>query len=174
MERTARELMLMRTADLWAEKGTCSRLQVGAVFAREGRILVQGYNGAPAGLPHCNHSCDCPRDIHFSSADPRVPLNKSAVVHLENCNSQKPCDRAVHAEQNGIAWAAREGVGLKGADLYCTHQPCINCARSIINAGIRVVTFRHPYRLQDGIRLLREAGVYLYKFTDDHRSDAIG
>lgn len=159
MERTARELMLMRTADLWAEKGTCSRLQVGAVFAREGRILVQGYNGAPAGLPHCNHDCDC---HHQGTGSYLTP-------HSQDCNSQQPCDRAVHAEQNGIAWAAREGVGLKGADLYCTHQPCINCARSIINAGIRVVTFRHPYRLQDGIELLAEAGVYLYQFDGDTR-----
>lgn len=150
--------MLMRTADLWAEKGTCSRLQVGAVFAREGRILVQGYNGAPAGLPHCNHSCDCGRPHD----------------HWSDCRSSMPCERAVHAEQNGIAWAAREGVGLKDAELYSTHEPCINCARSIINAGIRDVTFRHPYRLHDGLELMREAGIHIYQFTDDRRSSPIG
>lgn len=165
MDRTARELMLMRTADLWAEKGTCSRLQVGAVFAREGRILVQGYNGAPAGLPHCDHECDC---SYFS------PDNFGQTIgHHPKCNSQKPCDRAVHAEQNGIAWAAREGVGLKGCHLYCTHEPCINCARSIINAGVELVTFRHPYRLHDGLDLLEEAGIYLLRFDGDRRTDVV-
>lgn len=156
----------MRTADLWAEKGTCSRLQVGAVFAREGRILVQGYNGAPAGLPHCDHACDCGQ------------VEKSKVVGVgycsADCRSLQPCDRAVHAEQNGIAWAAREGVGLKGSHLYSTHEPCINCARSIINAGVEVVTFRHPYRLHDGINLLYEAGIYLYRFHGDTLTDVIG
>lgn len=163
MKRTQRELMLMRTADLWAEKGTCSRLQVGAVFAREGRILVQGYNGAPAGLPHCDHSCDC-----------ALPPYRDRDHHLPNCNSLQPCERAVHAEQNGIAWAAREGVGLKGAEVYCTHEPCINCARSIINAGINRVFYREPYRLHDGLLLLQEAGVYLYRFDGDTLRDVVG
>ena len=164
MRKTDRELMLMRTADLWAEKGTCSRAQVGAVFAREGRILVQGYNGAPAGLPHCDHSCDCARPPAWD-----LP----GFTHQLSCNSQKPCDRAVHAEQNGIAWAAREGVGLNECHLYSTHEPCINCARLIINAGVEVVTFRHPYRLHDGLALLEEAGIYLYRFIDDRRTDVV-
>lgn len=156
LTKQSRELILMKTAELWAEKGTCSRAQVGAVFAREGRILVQGYNGAPAGLPHCDHSCDCARPPAWD-----LP----GFEHMASCNSLKPCDRAVHAEQNGIAWAAREGVGLKGADLYSTHEPCINCARSIINAGIGEVYFRYPYRLHDGLYLLEEAGIMVRQFV---------
>lgn len=125
----------MATAYLWAERGTCERLKVGCVISREGRILVQGYNGAPPGLPHC------PGDKNFFD------------VHLpEDC-------LAVHAEQNAIAWAARNGVALEGASLHVTHMPCLACARSIITAGISSVMYADRYRDEAGFELLREAGL---------------
>jgi dCMP deaminase len=123
--RPNRETTLLGTAYLWADRSTCARLKVGCVISRDGRILVQGYNGAPAGMPHCDY--------------PHEP---------EDC-------LAVHAEANAIAFAARWGVMLEGAMLTCTHQPCLNCARLIINAGISRVIFSEPYRLKDGLRLLQ-------------------
>lgn len=150
MERPSRTVTLMKTAFLWAERSTCSRLHVGAVFARNGRILVQGYNGAPSGLPHCNHDCTC-------GLYERNRTTQS--THHPSCQSLKPCDNAVHAEQGAIAWAARSGVSLEGSDLYCTHQPCLPCAQSIINAGVKTVRYVEEYRLKDGIRLLTSAGV---------------
>lgn len=131
----------MRTAQLWAERSTCSRLQVGCVIHREGRILVQGYNGAPAGLPHC------------------PDIGKPPHHEPENC-------RAVHAEQNAIAWAARTGVMLEGAELVCTHQPCLNCARLIINAGVGRVVYDAGYRLREGLDLLIEAGIPVFVFSE--------
>lgn len=122
---------LVQTAFIWAQQSTCSRLSVGCVIAREGRILVQGYNGAPAGMDHC------------------PPEHEP-----EQCLS-------VHAEQNAIAFAAKWGVALDGSEMVVTHQPCLSCARSIINAGIRKVYYAEPYRLQDGLELLGDAGVWV-------------
>ena len=154
--RPTREETLMKTAFLWSERSTCSRLSVGAVFSRDGRILTQGYNGAPAGLGHCNHECDC---------------DQWGWVHPDNhhhklCAEIQPCTRAVHAEQNGISFAARWGVGLEGSHLSVTHQPCISCAQSTINAGIVSVDYVHPYRLEAGLLLLGEAGIGVRQVID--------
>lgn len=147
-ERPTRSRALMDTAFIWAARSTCDRLQVGCVIHREGRILTQGYNGAPAGLSHCDHRCNC---------------NKASTmlggVHTPGCNSTLPCTRSAHAEQNAVSYAARYGVELKGARAVVTHQPCLSCAQTLINAGIQAVTYCEPYRLQDGLDLLHEAGI---------------
>lgn len=122
--------MMMAIAQSVSLRGTCPRLQVGAVISREGRVLSLGYNGAPSGLPHCHH--------------------------LEG---EGGCTRAVHAEANAVVWAARIGVAILGAEIHITHMPCLNCARLIINAGIMRVMYSQPYRLTEGIELLNEAGV---------------
>lgn len=123
--RPSRDELMLRTASLWALRSTCSRAQVGCVIAREARIIVQGYNGAPAGMPHCVHTKD------------------------------EPCDIAVHAEANAIAYAARFGVRLDETTLYCTRATCPNCARLIINAGIKRVVYFEDHRDMSGLELLR-------------------
>lgn len=147
MGRISREEMLMGVAQVIAQRGTCSRLQVGAVFSRDGRIISTGYNGVPSGLPHCNHDCNCPA-ADWNNTD-----------HLSDCPAVAPCEDAEHAERNGIAFAARHGLALEGSELHCTHAPCAPCARSIINAGITKVTFETPYRLTQGVELLVAAGL---------------
>ena len=126
----------MGVARLTAERGTCSRLHVGAVIAANHRIISSGYNGAPAGLAHCSH-----------------PLGEEVVTS---------CKRAVHAEANAIAFAARRTSSTEGGELYVTHQPCIDCAKLIINSGIVSVTWAEPYRLLEGVKLLQEAQIKLY------------
>lgn len=160
--RPTREELLVETAFTWAKRSTCSRLQVGAVVHRDGRILVQGYNGAAAGLPHCNHQCDCGRTV------------KHGPPHAVGCNSEMPCLDAVHAEQNAIAFAAKWGVELNHASLVTTHQPCKGCAMSIINAGIEMVTYVYPYRLVDGLSLLMEAGLVVEQYLDWEEPRLIG
>lgn len=168
MTRPSREQVLMETAFLWATRSTCSRLAVGAVIHRDGRILVQGYNGAPAGLPHCDHRCNCGYfQMHRDALGP-------ASGHTDDCHSQPKFCRAVHAEQNAIAWAARVGVRLEGSEMICTHQPCVACARSLINAGVEKVLFVEPYRLMDGLDLLHEAGIEVFRFVDYTHSRLIG
>jgi dCMP deaminase len=121
---------MMETASIWAQRGTCSRLRVGAVLADRDRILVQGYNGNVAGMQHC--------------PDP----------HPEG-----PCETAVHAEENVLYFAANRGIPTQGTTIYVTHAPCYRCARGIVNAGVERVIYQNTYRTMDGVRLLREAGV---------------
>lgn len=130
--------MLMSIAEVVALRSTCNRLQVGAVIAHRGRIISTGYAGAPSGLPHCS---------------PDV------------CNTEFPCTRTVHAEAGSIAYAARAGISVDGASLYCTHAPCIDCSKLIINSGIRSVYYKTPYRKTEGIELLAKAGILVTKFT---------
>lgn len=127
---------LMRTAELWAQRSTCTSLQVGCVISRDSRILVQGYNGVPSGMSHCDHAIDV------------------------------KCGRAQHAERNAIAWAARHGIALNKSEMHTTHAPCYRCAMTIVNAGIVRVTYRSRFidlldqNTQDkGLTLLRDAGV---------------
>ena len=169
MTRPSRDFTLMDTAFLWAQRSTCSRLAVGCVISRNGRILVQGYNGAPAGLSHCSHSCDCIPEQVLSGYDIIID-----VAHEPGCQSSQPCKRAVHAEQSAVAWAAREGVELAGAHASVTHQPCMSCAQSLINAGIVSVDYVEPYRLSEGLHLLTEAGIKINRFVDWASSTVIG
>lgn len=144
----------MATAELVSARSTCSRARVGVVVARAGRQLTSGYNGAPAGLPHCRHHCDCLLD------DPaRHELIITEDAHLIGCNSLKPCTIAVHAEANAIAYAARYGMRLEGADLFTTLSPCVPCSQLIINAGIVRVVYSKEYRDTSGLTLLRQADI---------------
>lgn len=144
--RPSRDEVCMQMAHVAAQRGTCSRAQVGVVIALEGRVLSTGYNGAPAGLPHCSHLCDCPR-------------SRIQGKHSEDCWSQQPCLVASHAECNAIAWAAREGVAIKGATLFTTLVPCLSCAQLIVNSGIVKVIAAQRYRDTSGHDLLQRAGV---------------
>lgn len=156
MARVTRHEMLMEVAEAVAKRGTCSRLQVGAVFAKDGRIVVTGYNGAPAGMPHCVHNARSEM-IGYGLVDgkPILPL----YVEPSGMVSEGGCQIAEHAERNAIAFAARHGLALEGTELFCTDAPCLACARSIINAGVKSVFFLRAYRLTEGVELLRAAGI---------------
>lgn len=131
-ERPTRTDTLLTVAYAMAERSTCTRLHVGCVAAIHGRILSTGYNGAPAGTPHCTHP------------------------------SGEVCSRSVHAEANAVAYAARHGVSLEGAELFATDSPCYTCACLLINAGITAVVFTRKYRDDSGIRLLADVGIKVY------------
>lgn len=135
--------VLMQVAWAWSQRATCSRLSVGALIVQDGRILSHGYNGAPVGMPHCDHSS---KEIGFG---------------LESSGG---CTTAVHAEANAIYYAARRGRSTDGAMLICTHQPCKKCAEAIINAGITHVLYQEPYRDESGLLLLSEAGVQVGQY----------
>jgi dCMP deaminase len=140
----------METAGLWSEHSTCSRLPVGAVISRDGRSFSTGYNGAPAGLPHCDHSlCICG--------------DEPTGYTVDHCPRHGACRTAVHAELNALMFAARYGLMTEGAEIHTTHQPCLNCAMAIINAGIIRVVYLHPYRDNGGLDLLIAAGVTAQK-----------
>ena len=116
-----------------AKRGTCDRARVGAIIVRDRRILTTGYNGSPAGLPHCDE-----------------------IGHLMIAGH---CMRTLHAEQNAIIQAALHGISLAGGAIYVTHQPCLTCAKMIINAGLKRVIYAGHYPDENAVAFLREAGV---------------
>lgn len=130
----------MRIAHEVASRATCERRKVGAVIVAEKRILTTGYNGAPQGLPHCTE----------------------VGCKMENGH----CIRTLHAEQNAIVQAAFFGVSCQGSSLYVTCQPCNNCAKMIINAGIRKVVFEGDYPDPFALELFGAAGVQLVRVAE--------
>lgn len=125
----------LQIAFVVATRSTCDRAHVGAVLVRDRRILTTGYNGAPAGLPHCDD-----------------------VGHLMVAGH---CVRALHAEQNAIIQAALHGVILQDAHAYVTHQPCLTCSKMLIQAGVRRVVYAGNYPDEYSRQFLTEAGVEL-------------
>lgn len=156
--RPPRDAILIAHANITSMRATCSRAKVGVVIAREGRVLVTGYNGAPAGMPHCDHSCDC-RGEYTKGLERKISLQPG--WHDPDCPSVQPCKISVHAECNAIAWAARHGIRLEGGELVTTMCPCLPCAQLIINAGIIRVLAMQEYRSPDGLELLKNAGIAL-------------
>lgn len=162
--------MLMDMARVTAQRGTCDRLQVGAVVSIRGRIISTGYNGVASGLPHCDHSNDIPLQVTYDHPvqidDIRWDITPGHIMETpRDSQFSVGCTRAVHAEQNAVASAARYGSALDGADLHCTHAPCVSCANSIINAGIVRVIYDIPYRIVDGVELLAQAGLEVIDFS---------
>jgi len=131
----------MEIAHLVAKRSSCLRRKVGALLVLDKRILSTGYNGAPAGLAHCNE-VGCIRE------QLKIP---SGERH-ELC-------RGLHAEQNAIIQAAVHGVAIKGAELYCTHYPCAVCAKMLVNAGIKSLKLAANYPDELAKAIFAEAGL---------------
>ena len=119
----------LRMAAIWAENSYCRRRQVGALIVKDKMIISDGYNGTPSGFENI-----CEED-----------------------NVTKPY--VLHAEANAITKIARSSNNSDGATLYVTDEPCIECAKLIIQAGIRRVVYARAYRLHDGLELLERAGI---------------
>ncbi|NTV99536.1 MAG: dCMP deaminase family protein [Chlorobiaceae bacterium] len=134
----------MSVAHLISRRATCTRGHIGAVLVRDNNILSTGYNGAPAGLPHCNEiNCRIYRSSH---PDGTVEEN---------------CVNTIHAEINAIAQAAKHGVSIRDADIYITASPCIHCLKVLINVGIKTIYYDKPYKIEHIDELIRLSGVRL-------------
>jgi dCMP deaminase len=130
-----------------AERSTCDRAHVGAVLVRDKRILATGYNGSPMGLPHCDEVGHLMIDGH--------------------------CVRTLHAEQNAIIQCALHGVSSEGATAYVTHQPCLTCAKMLINAGVQRVVYAGTYLDTNSRLFLGEANVVLEHLPRTRPSDSV-
>ena len=148
-KRPSWDSYFMQLAQVVAGRSTCLRRQVGAVIVKDRQILSTGYNGSPSGLIHCDE-IGCLRQS----------LNVPSGERMEIC-------RAVHAEQNALIQAAKHGVAIAGADLYCTHQPCVQCTKMLINAGIRRVVYIHPYFDSLADVMARESNLELILLAED-------
>lgn len=141
----------MELAKLVATWSSCyqENRKIGAVIVKDKRILTTGYNGAPSGIKSCKERNSCLR----------------RELNVESGTRQELC-YAVHAEQNAIAQAAKLGVSVEGATLYCTHQPCVICAKMMINAGIKRIVYSEGYPDEFSIKLLNEANVSVEVLSD--------
>ncbi len=141
----------LEIADTVAKRATCNRGRSGCVIARGKQILVTGYVGSPARLPHCDE----------------VGHQFRKLIHEDGSITQH-CVRTVHAEQNAICQAAKLGIAIEGATLYCRMTPCRTCAMLIINCGIvRVVCEKRYHAGGDAEELFAQAGIELcYKSTE--------
>lgn len=148
MSRPSSDETLMKIASAWEERSTCSRNHVGAVIAKDGRHIGSGYNGAPAGLAHCEH---VPVEIRLY---PRA-LERSDPMNLRETG----CKVAIHAEANAIAYCARDGISIQGGTIYTTLSPCFACCQLIIAAGLTRVVYGREYRIKDGLDVLLSANV---------------
>jgi dCMP deaminase len=140
----------MAVAGTIAERGTCDRARVGCVIAKDKQIMVTGYNGSPTGLPHCD--------------DVGHQLKK--MIHEDDTISQH-CVRTVHGEQNAICQAAKRGIAIEGATVYCLMTPCRTCAMLLINCSIhRVVCAKKYHAGAETEEMFRAAGIKL-EFKED-------
>jgi dCMP deaminase len=150
MTRPSWDQYFMDITHLVATRSTCLRRQVGAVVVKERNILATGYNGVPSGITHC--------DVDGCL---RARLNVPSGERHELC-------RGLHAEQNAIIQAARHGINIDGATLYCTTMPCIICTKMIINAGIRKVVYSEGYSDELAREMICEAAIEVEHFTSSN------
>lgn len=150
MNRPSWDEYFMQMAELTAKRSTCLRRQVGAIIVKDKHIIATGYNGAPKGLPHCEELGGCYRE----------KLGIPSGERHELC-------RALHAEQNAIIQAAILGQSIEGATIYVTHQPCIICAKMIINAGISRIVVRNGYPDKMSEDMVREANLEIEMLNND-------
>ena len=137
--------------DYIATRATCDRGRSGCVIVKDKRVLATGYVGAPPGLAHCDDTGHLMRRVID-----------------EDGNERQHCVRTVHAEQNALCQAARYGISIEGATIYCSMEPCRVCAMLIIGVGIRrVVCTRRYHAGQDTREMFRQAGVELVIVEDN-------
>jgi dCMP deaminase len=145
----------MEVCDAISKRATCDRGRSGCVIAKDNQILVTGYVGAPAGLPHCDE----------------VGHQLKKMLH-EDGSVTTHCVRTVHAEQNALCQAAKRGIAIVGATLYCRMTPCRTCAMLIINCGIvRVVCQRRYHVAGDSEAMFEKAGIileYIHNETEEY------
>ena len=156
MKRISWHVTHMKQAELMAERSTCLKLNVGAVLIRDNRTISQGYNGVGPKCAHCDevwlqHYKDRFKDTYenfdmfVKSADFRTEHKSWSVLN------------ELHAEQNCILWAAREGISTKNTSLYTIYSPCINCAKVIHMADINAVYYKNVYESdKSGIEYLEK------------------
>jgi len=137
----------MTIAEMVAKRSTCLRRHVGAILVKDKRILATGYNGAPAGLKHCE-------EVGCIRQNASIP---SGERH-ELC-------RGLHAEQNAIIQAAYHGISIAGSNIYCTNKPCVICSKMLINAGIVKIFYEKGYDDPLADQMITEAGIEIVRFA---------
>ena len=146
MSRPSWDDYFMKITQDVSERAICVKRKVGAIIVKDNRILSTGYNGAPKGFDHCNESTCI-----------RKQMNVPSGQRHELC-------RGLHAEQNAIIQAAWHGVKIAGATLYCNHQPCVICVKTMINAGIIKLVYSGSYPDDLANEMLKESQIKIVNY----------
>lgn len=146
MSRPSWDQYFIDITHLVATRSTCLRRHVGALMVKNRNILATGYNGTPSGIRHCEET-GCLRER----------------LQIPSGERHELC-RGLHAEQNAIIQAARHGVNIDGATLYCTTMPCIICSKMLINAGITRIVYEGGYADDLAKEMIEESGVECCRF----------
>jgi len=149
MARPSWDEYFMSLARLAATRSTCLRRHVGAVIVKDRMLLSTGYNDTPRGLRNCG-----------DGGCARCASDAAAGTGLDTC-------LCLHAEQNAIIQAAYHGVAIAGGAIYCTHQPCLTCAKMVVNAGLVRIVYAAPYPDRVAEQLLQDASVELVRFPQE-------
>ena len=149
-KRPSWDSYFLNLAEVVAERSNCIRRKVGVVVVQDRHIIATGYSGTPAGIKNC-----------FDGGCKRCMARHENTIKE---NERKDLCICIHAEQNSILQSAYHGVSTHGATLYSTIAPCIQCAKAIINAGIKRVVFESDYQDDLGKKLLKEAGIEVQKY----------
>jgi len=149
MARPSWDEYFMSLARLAATRSTCLRRHVGAVIVKDRMVLSTGYNDTPRGLRNCG-----------DGGCARCASDAAAGTGLDTC-------LCLHAEQNAIIQAAYHGVAIAGGAIYCTHQPCLTCAKMVVNAGLVRIVYAAPYPDPVAEQLLQDASVELVRFPQE-------
>lgn len=142
MSRISFKKLFVETTKLVAQRSSCVKAQQAALLIKDNRIISFGYNGPPAGTFNCNDDGGeeaCGKDSNGS------------------------CFHGIHAEQNAIGYAARNGIDTEGCIIYCTETPCISCAKLIVASGIKEFHYIDEYRLDDGLKFLEYCEISTWK-----------
>lgn len=154
--------LFMNVAKLFASQSTCVKRQVGSILVKDQRILSTGYNGTPTGFCNCNEI--------FQNKDGQVVQRKNInFSFLDRISNHHEFAESfeIHAEQNCLSFAAKNGIRTKNCTLYVTTAPCVNCAKIIIACGIKKVVYLDNYKNEAGLDLLKIANINCEKFREN-------
>lgn len=157
--------LFIKMAELVAGQSTCCRLQVGAVLVKDNRVISIGFNGSASGQVHCEDNFREVYEEQFKGQFPSYEEFRASRTFYD-LHGKWSIENELHAEQNAIAFAAKNGISTEGATVYVTWSPCVHCAKVIVSAGIKHVYYKNLYdRSQDGIVFLKKNNIECLQLT---------
>ncbi len=159
--------LFTKMAELVAQQSTCCRMQVGAILVKDNRVISIGFNGTPTGQEHCEDHFAGLYKTAFADKFPTFEqFHQSRTFY--DAHGKWSVENELHAEQNAILFAAKNGISTAGSTLYVTYSPCVHCAKVIVTAGIVRVFYKNLYdRSQDGLIFLDKNGIECRQLSEE-------
>jgi len=162
---------LMETAKVWSKASSCKKRQVGAVIAKDTRVIAIGYNGT---LPGFDNACEDNELVCIDCGTATVYDEVEDSGYCHTCRryaytiiKSRTKESVIHAEQNALMNALKNGISTNGSSMYITTAPCVNYSKLMISAGVKEVVYLEDYKTDDGIELLNESGVKTKKLKEE-------